>query len=659
LPPNGPGGFYFPDLALPGIALANRRGDMHSSSRSCLILGPVFFLAALLPLALAGTEGTPIPAAATGPRPDSYWQIDDVRAGMKGTGRTVMKGTKIEKFEAEVLGVLKNTSPGRDMVLCRLSGLNLDKTGVIAGMSGSPIYINNKLLGAVAYAWAYGKEPIAGITPFCQMHGFVEAFERRDLSQQGKPTRVGLRKPLRLGGQDFDAVNVASDSEAEPRPSDGMWMVPLRMPLAATGFTPHSLQLLQKRLGGTGLVPMQGGGAPANIPDEERNAPLEAGSPLAISLISGDFDMSGIGTVTHIEGKRVYGWGHPFMSLGACEFPLQAGYIHTIYPRQTVSFKMGSPLRTVGVINADVSTGIAGWLEQKPDLMPMRMRVTLGDGGVSRQFKVQVVRQRSLLPSLVFTALSNAVDMEGDLPEEMTAEFEARIEVEGQEPLVLRDTFSGFSGGRAPQALYGQVASVVQLLTSNPYETLRINRIECETKIMPGRCAAEIESVQLDSTTYAPGETVKGTVFVRPFRGTAQRVPVRLALPSDLPEGHYTLTACDDMANARATIRANPNLSNPLSKEDILAALQVHLQGQRTSLVLRLPIEDAGVAVGGKSLPDLPPSMIHILGNSRRTGAQTLGGALVSRKPTEWVIQGSEAVRVTVTRQHRIQRDGE
>src|SRR5262249_48789932 len=155
----------------------------------------------------------------------------DVRPGMKGFGRTVMKGTKVETFWAEVLGVLRNASPG----------LGREKPGFVAGMSGSPVYVEGKLPGAVAYGWAYGKEPIAGITPFCQMHGYVESCERRDLS--------------------------------------------------------------------------------------------------------------GIGTVTHIEGSRVYGRGHPFMGLGSCEFPLMTGFIHTVYPRQTVSFKMGSPLRAVGVIN--------------------------------------------------------------------------------------------------------------------------------------------------------------------------------------------------------------------------------------------------------------------------------------------------------------------
>src|SRR5437870_1226000 len=168
---------------------------------------PIFLFA--FPLLLLAVLLSPVSTAKAGPKPESYWNVDDVRAGMKGQGRTVMRGTKIETFDAEVLGVLKNTSPGRDLVLCRLSGLNLDKTGVIAGMSGSPVYIDNKLLGAVAYAWAYGKEPIAGITPFSQMHGFVEAYERRDLAEEGQANRVGLAQPLRVGGRDFDSVTVS------------------------------------------------------------------------------------------------------------------------------------------------------------------------------------------------------------------------------------------------------------------------------------------------------------------------------------------------------------------------------------------------------------------------------------------------------------------
>ncbi|HEY7313183.1 MAG TPA: SpoIVB peptidase S55 domain-containing protein, partial [Gemmataceae bacterium] len=384
------------------------RPSLHSS-----LVFPLLSLACWLP-------GSTVLAA---PKPDSYWRVDDIRAGMKGVGRTVMKGTKVETFQAEVLGMLKNTSPGRDMVICRLSGLNLEKTGVIAGMSGSPVYIDNKLVGAVAYAWPYGKEPIAGVTPFSQMNGFVEAFERRDAVGPIKPARVGLRQPLVIDGKEFDTVTVSQGFD-DPKPAaDGLWMMPLRTPLSATGFTRNSLKLLHERCGKFGMTPMQGGAAPARVAAEEKNAPLEPGSPLAVSLIRGDFDLSGIGTVTHVEGNRVYGWGHPFMSLGSCEFPLMSGHIITVYPRQTVSFKMGAPIKELGVINADVSTCIAGWLGRKADMLPVRMTTILGDDNTPRTFNVEIARQPTMLPTLVFTALSNSVDMEGELPDEMTAEL--------------------------------------------------------------------------------------------------------------------------------------------------------------------------------------------------------------------------------------------
>jgi hypothetical protein len=344
------------------------------------------------------------------------------------------------------------------------------------------------------------------------------------------------------------------------------------------------------------------------------------------------------------------------MSLGACEFPAMTGYIHTVYPRQTVSFKMGSPLKTVGVINADVSTCIAGWTNRKPDMLPVRMTVKCGDDDEAKTFHVETVRQRSLLATLVYTALTNSVDMEGDLPEELTAELTCRIDVEGHEPLVIKDTFSGstYSGGRAPQALYNPIAGIIHQLTYNSYKQLRITKVECDTVLKPGRVSADIEAVELDSDTYAPGETVKATAFLRPYKGQRQRVPVSLKLPADLPEGTYTAQVCDDVSSARSDLRDNPTLSSPQSVEQIFQALKVQTSAKRTNLVLRVAVPAAGVALDGKSLPHLPPSMVTILGQSRRTGAQTMGGALVARRATEWVVQGSDSVKFNVAKNTKI-----
>jgi hypothetical protein len=588
--------------------------------------------------------------------PACCWKVDDVRAGMRGCGRTVLRGTRVERFDCEVLGVLKNTSPGRDLILCRLSGLELEKTGVIAGMSGSPVYVEGRLLGAIAYAWTFGKEPIAGITPFSQMRCYSEAHERRDLANRQGPTRVGLHRPLVIGGSTFDFASVEPHFGGPVAASaDTLRMVPLQTPVVASGFTDHSLGLLRQRCDGHGLLPVQGGGVSAQVAELEKDVPLEPGGPLAVALIRGDFDLSGIGTVTHVEGKRVYGWGHPFLGLGACEYPLMTGYIHTIYPRQTVSFKMGSPLRTVGAVTADVSTGIAGWLDRPAEMLPVRMTVRRMPSEEPKTFSVEVVRQRSLLATLVYTALTNSVDMEGDLPEEMTAELSALVEIEGRRPLKICDTFSGpsYSGGRAPQALYSPVANVLQTLAYNPYGPVRVNRVECETRIQAGRRTAEIEAVELSSDVYAPGETVRATAFVRPYKGPRQQVVVSLPLPDDLPDGVYTATVSDESAAVRAQLRDNPALGSPQSLDNVCEALAVQTAARRTRLALRMPVAASGVVLDGTPLPNLPASMVQILGTGRRSGAQAMGAALVARQPTEWVLLGSESVRVVVAKNRR------
>ncbi len=612
---------------------------------ACALLAiPTFFLL-----------GQP-PVAPAQPKPDNYWNVDDVRIGMKGVGKTVIKGTKIESFDAEILGVMRNISPGRDMILARLSGAGLEKTGVIAGMSGSPVYIQGKLLGAVAYAWPYGKEPIAGITPFSQMREFVASYEKRDLAAKSKPARIGLSTPLLLEGREYERVTVSNDhSEPSPTAADGLWMVPLKTPLMTTGMSPRALAVLRDQLQTFGVVPMQGGGVAGNIPDAERNIPLEAGGALSVAMITGDFDMSGIGTVTHIEGKRVYGWGHPFMNLGGCDLPLMTGFVHVINPRLTTSFKMGSPLQTVGVINADVSTCIAGWLGRQPDMLPVNMTVLSEPAAKAQTFNVKVVRQKQMVGSLVVMALTNAIDMEGDLPDDITAQLKVRVDLDGREPLILQDMFSGpmVAGQRGPQTLFAPVGVVMSQLTNNTFDNLRIKGVEAVIEILPGRRTAEIESMELESDTLAPGDTLKAHVTLRPYKAPRQRVTVNLPLPADMPEGSYNALLSDDIANARADLRDNPQLGFPQSLDHLIEGMRVQLAAKRSNLTLRVPMNGVGVAMPGKTYTNLPPSMVQILGSGKRSGTQTIYGALVARQPTDQVIVGADLARFTVTKNKR------
>ena len=601
----------------------------------------------------------PIPPQPPLPKPETYWNVDDVKAGMKGQGKSVIKGVKIESFDAEVIGVLKNTSPGRDLILCRLSGMNLEKTGVIAGMSGSPIYMQGKLLGAVAYTWAFGKEPIAGVTPFSQMVRYAAAHERRELAKEkNKPARIGLAKPILLDGREYKDVIVADDNrDPQSAAADGMWMVPLKTPVMTTGMSPRSLAVLREHFQQCGLVPMQGGAVSSSIPADERNISLAPGSALSLAMITGDFDMSGIGTVTHIEGKRVYGFGHPFMNLGGCDLPLMTGYTHTIFPRLSISFKMGSPMRNVGVINADTSTCIAGWLDRQPDMLPLSATLLREPEGKAQTCHVKIARLRGMIGALVQAALTNSVDMEGNFPDEMSARIKARIEIEGHEPLILDDWFAGptYVGDRAPQMLYAPLGLLVQQLGSNPFETLRFKSIECTTEVQPGRRTADIETSELASDTLAPGESLKALVTLRPFKGQRQRVALEVKLPSDLPEGNYTALIGDDLNNVRAELRDNPHLAMPQNIEHQLQMIRLQLGAKRTNLVMRVPLSSgAGVAMGGRTLPNLPPSMVQILSSSKRTNTQTIHAALVARSETSWVVQGADTLRFQVTKNKRV-----
>ena len=607
-------------------------------------------------LTLFGVSLTVLPTASglATPGRNTIWRVDDIRPGMKGYGLSVFKGTTIERFEAEIIGVLKKTSPGRDMILARLSGCDLERTGVIAGMSGSPVYIQGRLVGAVAYAWAYGKDPIAGITPYTQMAEFATEPTSQPQSPRLSTKRFNLKQPIVAHGYRYGHIGVAMDASQADK--DGMWMVPLKTPLAATGFSARSLSLLQKQLGGAEVMPVQMGGVGKHIRDKEADVPLRPGSPLAVSLVTGDFDLSGIGTLTHIDGHRVYGWGHPFMSLGGCELPLMSGYIHTIYPRQTVSFKMGSPLRMIGTMDADTSTCIAGNLGRQPDMMPLTTTVQRDPSSLPRTFRCEIVRQKMLLPQLVFAVLTNSVDMEGELPEELTAEMDLRIELEGHAPILLKDVFSGnsYAGSRAAIAMYSQVAALLQNLLSNPYAEVRLKSIHCETRFFAARNFAELDGVQLHSDIYAPGETLKATVFLQPYKGRREKVTLRVPLPSNMPEGSYTVVIGDDPSNLRAALRSNPSLLSPTSVDQVLAGLRHIASARRNHLAVRISLPQRGVVLEKESLPQLPGSMAEMLSDSREAKALPLGSALVSHHPTDWCLQGSETIKFTVSRNKQV-----
>jgi hypothetical protein len=554
---------------------------------------------------------------------------------------------------------MRDVSPGRDMVLCKLTGCNLEHAGIIQGMSGSPIYINGKLLGAVAFAWEFAKDPIAGVTPFKQMVQYVRSNDRRiavesrekDPSRKFEAAAVSVA-PLIEGVAD-DAQSAASSALPIPVSGGSLGsMTPIVTPLAASGFSPRALSVLNDRLRPLGMAPMAGGAASERIVREVGDRPLAPGSPLSIALVLGDFDLSGIGTVTHVEGSRVYGFGHPMFSLGACELPMMTGYIHTVYPRASVSMKMGSPLKVVGVIDTDVSTGVAGRIGPKPDLLPLSVRVKTGRYADAHSYHVQMIREPTLLPTLIMAVLTNAIDTEGNLPEELTAHLNATIHLKDHEPIAFSDTFSGprYTGPMGAAALFSPLASIANILVRNSMAPVRIESIDCDVQIEPGRKVAQIESVRLLSDTIEPGHDLKAFVTLKPFKGERELLEVALSIPSDFPEGAYEAVFCDSGNSVRRAFRNDPSLMEPRDLAGVLRTLRLQTEPKRTAVFFQVPAPERGLSIQGQALPNLPGSVRAVFASKREVPAPPIRSDLVKVVSTSWVVDGLQTLRFTVAK---------
>jgi hypothetical protein len=452
----------------------------------------------------------------------------------------------------------------------------------------------------------------------------------------------------------FGADEPAPDRSAMPLKvsGGGAGMIPIATPLAASGFSPRALAMLETRLRPLGMAPMSAGGAGDRIRQEEGDKPLGPGAPMSVAMVMGDFDLSGIGTVTHVEGDRVYGFGHPMFSLGACEFPLMTGYIHTVYPRASVSMKMGSPLKVVGVLDTDVSTCVAGRLGPRPDMLPMSVKVKTGRYADSRTYNVEMVREPVLLSSLIMSVLTSAIDTEGNLPDELAARLNAEVKLKDLEPITLCDTFSGprYTGQSGASALFSPLASVVNILVRNPMAPVRIERIDCSIEIEEGRKVASIESVRLLSDTVEPGKDLKASVVLRPFKGERQTVEIALAIPPDFPEGTHEAVFGDLATSIRRRFRNEPALAEPHSLDAMLRSIHLQTEPKRTAVYAHVQAPERGLSVAGQDLPNLPGSARAAFASKREVPATSIRSDLIQVAATPWVIEGAQTLRFTVAK---------
>ena len=580
--------------------------------------------------------------------PSGMMSVDDIERGMTGVGRTVFHGTRIDTFSATILGVLRNVyGPGSNLILARLSGGPLAQTGVISGMSGSPVYVDGKLIGAVAYAWSFAKEPITGITPIGEM---LEVMDRPSSSSG----RMGSRQPVRPFDPSVDdgawAGVFPGGRAVEAGPGavgvEGLsGMQPVALPLVASGFSPQVLSELRSELEPMGLLPVQGGGgSDASLPPGR----FEPGAALGVQLMRGDYSMTAIGTLTYRDGDRVVGFGHPLFLSGSTSLPMTAAFIHDVVPSQMTSFKMGVASQALGTIVQDRAPGISGVLGQSPGMIPMRVGVRGLTGDSDATFRMEVIRSREIGPTLMRAAVTNSLMSATKVGGESTVQMTSRVHLKGHPPLLLENLYAGPVGlGQATLGATEPIRAVVQ----NRFEAVEIESVDVDMVVEEQTRAARIDVVRLDRSRFEPGDTARVDVVLKPYLGAPRVVSASVTIPQTVPGGRLVLRVSGGAAYRSSERKRAPGEYKARSLDHLIELL--NRTERNDTMVLELLSMSPGVTVEGREMGTLPLSVQSALRRSRDSGAVRRVARTVmdlQRIETDYVLAGSATVYLSIGR---------
>jgi hypothetical protein len=592
-------------------------------------------------LALAALIGS-APRATTPLMP-----VSEVRPGMVGVGRTVFEGSELQDFTVHILGVLRNVQgPKRDLILARLEGGPLAATGVAAGMSGSPVYVDGRLIGAVSYSiGAFSKEPIAGITPIDEMKD-ATAMPRTRASREVRLDMPVTRETLAAAlsatyGRLTPFASRPADVQAIGLPAAaagqlGAMMRPIATPLLLGGFEPEVADLVSGGFRQSGFSPIITGSASAGVSGP--SGPLREGDAVGVSLISGDLDMGATGTVTHIDGDRVYAFGHPFYNLGPAAFPLTRAHVHTMLPSLMNSFKISSLGETIGTMHQDRATAIAGTLGKGPALVPMTITLhSARDGGapVVRTVTVNLVSDQLFTPLLAYVSMFNTLGAFERQYGAATLAVKSRTRLSGHGALTLEDVYATDNPILgASQA----VAAPLTLMLGNNIAPVTVEGLDVTVTATETPRTATIERVWLDDIRPRAGRTVQLKVLTRSYRGEEQISSVPVEIPANAPRELTVLVSDGRQLNAIE----QRELRGSLQPQTIAQLVKVLNDTRRNNRIyVRLLTGRAGAVVNGEAMAALPPSVLAVLEADRNGGSFT---PIRSASLGEWEIATDAAV---------------
>ena len=544
--------------------------------------------------------------------------IEELKPGDQCVGRTVFSGTEIEEFGVEILGVVRGASPGADLIIARASGELLEKTGVLEGMSGSPVYMDGRLVGAIASTWAFTKEPIAGITPIAEMLPALDMFDD-DVRVGERPGRALLVETIPLHERASSSIVRIADV-AGPRAEElaslepaGTFrertLLPIAAPLVVSGADDSFVASVSRVLGSAGLSAVRGTGGGAT----NAGATLEPGSAVGVQFVGGDANWTAIGTVTHVEGDRLVAFGHPLFNSGSIEMPMVSAFVHTVMPLQSISFKYASGGEVLGAMREDRSRVVAGLVGAAPPTIPLAVNVRAD--GVDRRYEFDVVSSRRLSPIFAGLALGGAVSGAARAAGPASVELRARVDT-GDEIIDYSDTFYTTEPA---MRLSGELSILMAVISENAFEDKRIEGAEVDVTLAVDEPLITIERVDADRAVYSPGDDIRLTVVLRPLRGEPFERHLVLPLPLSARRGNVVVR----VGGATAFHQWNAERLGfgiaPRNFEQLVDLIERLKPGN--TLVAQALSDDPGFSLSGEEMRDVPGRAVLAMASSASSGA--------------------------------------
>jgi hypothetical protein len=608
----------------------------------------------VLPLGLA-TLGLSIVVGAAAPQ----MSATEIRPGMTGIGRTVFEGTRVDEFTVKIIGVIENViGARRNLILARLEGGPLANTGVIAGMSGSPVYIDGRLIGAVSYALgAFSKEPIAGITPIDEMTdatGLSETRPRAARMQLELPlTRENLttafRRALnwnrpfadRPGDAQFVGVAGATGVGDERL---GTLLRPIATPLVISGFEPDVAEMLGSAFRDQGFIPTGGSAAGAGAGEMPFEGPLKPGDAVGVNFLTGDLSMGATGTVTHIDKDRVYAFGHPMYNLGPTEFPMTRAYVYTVLPSLASSLKLSTTGDVIGTFLQDRATAIAGRLGPGPRMIPITLTLE-AQRGPRHTFHFNVVNDQLFTPLMTYAAILETIASYERQNGTATYSVHGKARVKNHDDINFDNLFSG---DQASAGAASYMVAPITYLVANDYEKVELEALDYTIGSSEEPKTATLQRVWIDDPRPRAGRTVALKIALRTFRGddVVKTLPVQIPVNAS---GSLSILVSDGTRLGQSELRES---RLPQQQRDVAQLIRTLNKGRRNNaLYVKLLGSDAGAVVNGESLSSLPPSVLAVLEADRNGGSfnplqtATLGEWEVA---TEHAVSGSRTLTFSI-----------